>query len=460
MVAAAVEESRLEQLKGVFAGRVLQPHDAGYEDARKIHNGLIDQRPAVIARCMGTADVVNAVRFGRESGLEIAVRGGGHSVAGLSTTNGGIVIDLASMKGVHVDSSARTARAQAGVTWQEFDRETALFGLAVTGGTVSTTGIAGLTLGGGFGWLMGGYGLTVDNLLSAQVVTAGGTVLVANAGENPDLFWAIRGGGGNFGVVTSFEYKLHPVAEVTGGLIAHPYEAAADILRSMREIVPHAPDELGIVAALVHAPDGSGVPLAALAVCHAGDRRQADRDLAPILGLGSPVLSQVGPMPYPAVNTMLDASYPAGALNYWKSSFISDLTDDAIAVLVEHFAEAPSPMTLIAIEGFHGAVTRVGVTDTAVPHREPGFNILITSVWIDPAENEENVEWTRDLYDALRPFFADRRYANYLSHDDGNASHSAYGPNFERLAQVKRKYDPDNLFARNVNIPPAPRSSA
>jgi len=455
MIVTTVE--RLEGLRGTFEGRLFGPHDAGYDDARALHNGLIDVRPALIARCLGTADVVNALRFGREAVLDIAVRGGGHSIAGLSTAEGGIVIDLSSMKGIHVDSGVRTVRAQAGVTWRELDRETALFGLAVTGGTVSTTGIAGLTLGGGFGWLMSAYGLTADNVLSAQVVTADGDVLTASADENTDLFWAIRGGGGNFGIVTSFEYRLHPVEQITGGIVAHAFGAARDVLCSFSELVTGAPDELGLVAALVHAPDGSGLPLAALAVCHAGEPRQAERDLAPILGFGSPVLSQVGAMPYPEMNTLMDAAYPVGALNYWKSSFLAELTDDAVDALVEHFAAVPSPMTLVAIESFHGAVTRVDVTEMAVPHREPGFNVLITSVWTDPAETEENVEWTRDLYDALRPFLADRRYVNYLSGDDGNAAHAAYGPNYARLAEVKRRYDPDNVFRRNLNIPPASR---
>jgi FAD/FMN-containing dehydrogenase len=457
MIVATVEESQLERLRETFAGSLIGPHDAGFEEARRIHNGLIDMRPALIARCLGTPDVVNALRLGREAGLEVAVRGGAHGVAGFATTDGGIVIDLSAMKGVYVDSGARTARAQAGVTWRELDRENGLFGLAVTGGTVSTTGIAGLTLGGGFGWLMGLYGLTADNLLSAQVVSAKGEVLATSAHENADLFWAIRGGGGNFGVVTSFEYRLHPVEQITGGIVAHAFDGAPDVLRSFREFVADAPDELGLVAALVHAPDGSGVPLAALVVCHAGDREQAGRDLAPVLGFGGPVLSEVGVMPYPEVNTLLDAAYPAGALNYWKSSFLADLTDEAIDALVAHFAAVPSPMTAVAIESFHGAVTRVGIGETAVPHREPGFNVLITSVWTDPAETEENVEWTRDLYDALRPFLADRRYANYLSSDDGNAARAAYGPNYARLAEVKRKYDPDNVLRRNVNILPAAR---
>jgi FAD/FMN-containing dehydrogenase len=455
MTATTMEENQLESLRGTFGGTLLSPSDSGYDDARSVHNGLIDARPALIARCRGTADVVSALQLARETGLEIAVRGGGHSIAGLSTTDGGVVIDLSSMKGVHVDPNARSARAQSGVTWRELDLEAGLFGLAVTGGTVSTTGIAGLTLGGGFGWLQSAHGMTADNVISAQIVTADGEVLTASVEDNTDLFWAIRGGGGNFGIVTSFEYRLHPVEQITGGLVAHPLAAAQAVFRFFRDLVEEAPDEVGLMAALVHAPDGSGLPLAALAVCHAGDPEQAERYVTPIRDFGSPVLSQVGPMPYPQMNTLMDDAYPAGALNYWKSSFLTELADDAVDVLVDHFAAAPSPMTIVGIESFHGAVTRIGATDTAVPHREPGFNVLLTSVWTDPATTEPNVEWTRDLYDALRPFLADRRYVGYLSSDDSAAARAAYGLNYDRLALVKRRYDPNNLFRRNLNIPPA-----
>jgi FAD/FMN-containing dehydrogenase len=447
----------IPQLAG-FRGRLVTDADDDYDEQRRVWNAMIDKRPSCIARCTGAADVIAAVGFAREQGLPIAVRGGGHNVAGLSTCDEGVVIDLSPMKGIRVDAQSRTARAEPGLRWVEFDHETQAFGLATTGGTVGDTGIAGLTLGGGFGWLQSAHGLAADNLLSAQVVTADGQVLTASADENADLFWAIRGGGGNFGIVTSFEYRLHPVEQITGGLVAHAFDSARDVFRSFREFVAGAPDELGLMAALVHAPDGSGLPLAAVAVCHAGDPEQAERDLAPILGFRSPVLSQVDAMPYPEMNTLMDAAYPAGALNYWKSSFLADLTDDAIDALVEHFAAAPSPMTIVALESFHGAVTRVGLTDTAVPHREPGFNVLITSVWTDPAATEANVEWTRDLYDALRPFLADRRYVGYLSGDDSSAARAAYGPNYDQLAETKRRYDPYNVFRRNLNIPPAPEN--
>lgn len=455
-VLVGLEEKRLQSLSATFSGVLLRPADEGYEDARKIHNGLIDKRPALIARCRGTADVVDAVNFARESGLEISVRGGGHNVAGRAVTDGGVMIDLSLMKGIYVDPKARTARAQGGVTWREFNRATALHGLAVTGGVISTTGIAGLTLGGGLGWLMGKYGLAVDNLLSVELVTAAGETLAVSADEHPDLFWALRGGGGNFGVAASFEYRLHPVQQVFGGLVAHPFAAAKDLLRFYGEFTKSLPDDLSVFAALVHAPDGSGTKLAAFVICHAGSREQAERDVQPLLKFGSPALVQVGPMPYPAVNMMLDGGYPNGALNYWKSSFIRALDDTVIGALIDRFASCPSPMTAIVIEHFHGAVTRVGVSDTAVPHRAPGFDFVITSVWTAPVATDDNVAWTRATYAALQPSLAQRRYVNYLGDDEpGDAVQAAYGPNYARLAQVKRKYDPDNLFRLNQNIKPA-----
>ncbi len=365
-----------------------------------------------------------------------------------------MMIDLSPMKGIHVDPKARTLRAQGGVTCREFNREAALHGLATTGGVVSTTGIAGLTLGGGLGWLMGKYGLAVDNLLSVELVTNSGEVVNASAGEHPDLFWALRGGGGNFGVAASFEYRLHPLSQVFGGLVAHPFSAAKEALRFYREFTASVPDDLSVFAGLVHAPDGSGVKLAAFVICHAAPA-QAERDLQPLLAFGSPAVVQVGPMPYPAVNMMLDAGYPRGALNYWKLSFLRQLNDDAIDALVDGFASCPSPMSATVIEHFHGAVTRVGLSNTAVPHREPGYNVVITSVWMDPAGTDDNIAWTRAAYAALVPHLARRRYVNYLDHDESaDAVEAAYGPNYPRLAEVKRRYDPENLFRLNQNIKP------
>ncbi len=365
------------------------------------------------------------------------------------------MIDLSQMKGIDVDPAGRTVRAQGGVVWRELNRETAVHGLATTGGLISTTGIAGYTLGGGLGWLMSNYGLAADNLLSVELVTASGEVLRPSATEQPDLFWALRGGGGNFGVATSFEYRLHPVSTIYGGLVAHPFETAREVLRFYRDFTSNASDELTVFAGLVHAPDGSGMKLAAYLVFHTGSPERAEAELEPLLEFGSPVMTEVGPMPYPAMNMILDDGYPRGALNYWKSSFVQGLEDGLIDALVEAFADCPSPMGALVIEHFHGAVTRVGISDTAVPHREESYDVLVAGEWIDPADTDANITWTRSTYDALAPYAAGRRWLNYLGDDDADdAVAAAYGPNFERLRDVKRRYDPDNVFRLNHNIAP------
>ena len=451
----SLDQDRLKSLAATFSGALLRPGDNGYEEARRLHNGLIDKRPRLIARCLGTADIVDALGFAQESGLEISVRGGGHNVAGRAVTNGGVMIDLSLMRGVRVNPDAHTVRAQGGVTWREFNRETAVHGLATTGGVISTTGIAGLTLGGGLGWLLGKYGLSADNLVSVELVTAAGEVLNVTADEHPDLFWALCGGGGNFGVASSFAFRAHPLREILGGLVAHPVAAAKDVLRFYRDFTASVPDDLTTFAALVHAPDGSGVPLVALILCHCGPLAQAQKDVRPLLEFGKPALVQVGPMPYQVINTILDAAFPRGALNYWKSSFIKALSDEAIGAMIDRFAACPSTMTGIVIEHFHGAATRIGVTDTAVPHREPGYNFLTASVWTNPAETDQNIAWTRATYADMEPYFARRRYVNYLGDDETpDAVQSAYGPNYARLVEIKRRYDPGNLFRLNQNIKP------
>ena len=447
--------STLDGLATSISGRVLKPGDDGYEEARRVHNGMIDRRPAVIVRCRSAADVSAAITFAREAGLEISVRGGGHNVAGRAVADDAVMIDLAEMKAIEVNPTARTVRAEGGVTWGEFNAATAEHGLAVTGGAVSTTGIAGLTLGGGLGWLMARYGLAADNLLAVELVTADGAVAEVTEQSDPDLFWALRGGGGNFGVATALTYRLHPLRMVTGGLIAHPIDAAGDLLRFYRDAVANAPDELEVFAGLVHAPDGSGTKLAALIICHSGEPEQAERDLAPLLGWGSPLVVQVGPMPYPVMNTLLDDGFPNGSLNYWLSSFTRGLTDGAIDVALERFASIPSTMSAILFEHFHGAVTRIGISDAAVPHREEGWNLLLPSTWLDPAETEANVSWTRETHAALRDHLQERRWLNYLGDDQGqDAIRGAYGPNWDRLVQIKRRVDPDNVFRHNHNIPP------
>ena len=447
----------VSELAASFGGRLLQPADAGYDEARRVHNGLIDKRPAVIARCQGTADIVDAVALARKLGLEIAVRGGGHNVAGRATVDDGLMIDLAPMKGILVDPKARRARAQGGVTWRELNRETQLHGLATTGGVVSTTGIAGLTLGGGLGWLMSKHGLALDNLASAEIVTAEGKVIRASADENSDLFWAVRGGGGNFGIAASLEYRLHPVGPViVGGLIAFPFEQAREVLRFFRTVTQSLPDEMMAVAGLIHAPDGSGTKLAAMALAHFGPREAAEAAVRPIQQLGTPAMSAIGPIPYCQLNTMLDDAYPRGALNYWKSSFLSGLTDEAIERLIDSFAKCPTPMGQLLLEHFHGAVSRVPVAETAFPHRVEGHNLVVLSEWMDPATSDKCIEWARESYAAMGRFLASGRYSNYLGDDEpGDPAAAAYGPNYRRLQEIKRKYDPENVFHMNQNIRPA-----
>ena len=454
------EAQPTDALRPLIAGSVLSPLDPAYEAARRVHNGLIDRRPAVVVRCHGTADVQAAVRFGRERGLEIAVRGGGHNVAGNAVCDGGLMIDLSAMRGVHVDPRARRARTQGGATWGDYNRETQLHGLASTGGVVSTTGVGGLTLGGGLGWLMGKYGMAVDSLRAVELVTATGDVVRASADEYPDLFWAVRGGGGNFGVATWLEYELYPVGPtVTGGLVAHPFTAARDVLRFYRDLTKSLPDELTAFAGVLHAPDGSGTKLAAIIVCHAGSLEAGAAAVAPIKRFGSPVMDAIGPMPYTAVNMLFDAGFPRGALNYWKSSFLATLGDSAIDTMIERFATTPSPMSGLLLEHFHGAATRVGLTETAFPHRSVGYNFLTVGEWLDASATAANVTWARETYAAMTPHFATGRYVNYLNADevtDAGAVSAAFGPNWKRLREVKRRYDPDNVFHLNQNITPAP----
>jgi FAD/FMN-containing dehydrogenase len=420
-----------------------------------VHNGLIDRRPAVIVRCRTTNDIVEALAVARRTGLEVSIRGGGHNAAGRAVTEGGVMIDLAEMKAISVDPARATATVEGGVTWAELNDAAGAHGLAVTGGAVSTTGVAGYTLGGGLGWLMAKYGLAADNLLAVELVTAEGDVLRVDGSSHPDLFWALRGGGGNFGVATSFTFRLRRVGTIVGGLIAHPIDAAPELLRFYRDAVAASSDDLTVFAGLVHAPDGSGTKLAALVVFHTGDAEQAERDLEPFKTWGSPVVVDVGPMPYPVMNTILDAGFPSGSLNYWLSRFTRGLPDELIDTAVERFATVPSPMTAILFEHFHGAVTRVGPTETAVPHRDEGWNLLIPSVWIDPADNAANIAWTRDTFAALRPYFADGRWLNYLGDDQADdAIRAAYGPNYDRLREIKRRYDPENVFHLNHNITP------
>jgi FAD/FMN-containing dehydrogenase len=452
-IAAAVSE-----LGRTFGGELLRPADAGYEEARRVHNGLIDKRPALIVRCRSAADVAQAVSLTQQLGLEVAVRGGGHNVAGRATIDGGIMIDLGPMKTIEVEPEKRTARAQGGVTWGELNRETQQHGLAVTGGVVSSTGIAGLTLGGGLGWLMGKHGLALDNLRSVELVSAEGEVVCASEHEHPDLFWAVRGGGGNFGVATTFEYQLHSVGpSVTSGLIAHPFERARDVLSFFRESTAGLPDEHVLFGTLAHAPDGSGMKLAAMVTCHCGSLAAGEKAVLPLKRFGSPLLDTVAPTSYCECNGMLDDGYPKGAFNYWKSTFLRELTDEAVETMIACFARCPSPMSQLLLEHIHGAAARVGAGETAFPHRATGYNFLVLSQWKDPAMSDRCTAWARETYAQMEPFAAAGRYVNYLGDDEpGDPVGAAYGPNYRRLQQVKAKYDPKNFFRMNQNIRPMP----
>jgi len=438
-----------------FTGQLLRREDAGYEESRRVHNGLINKYPTIIARCDGVADIVDALALARTLDLDVAVRGGGHNVAGHATLDHGLLIDLSPMKGIHVDLQTRTARAQGGVLWKELNRETQVHGLATTGGVVGSTGIAGLTLGGGIGWLMPKYGLALDNLRSADLVLADGRVRRASVDENADLFWAIRGGGGNFGIASSLEYNLHPVGPViTGGVVAHPLARAIDVLKFFRDTCATLPDEMMLVAGLQTAPDGSNAKLAAVVAAHAGSLSAGEAAVRPLKAFGPPVLDALGPIPYCDLNNMLDPAFPKGAFNYWKAQLLTDLSDEAIRTLVESFGACTSPMSHIIIEHLHGAASRVPVASTACTLRTTGFNVVIISQWTSADETERGVAWARDTFAALTPYLASTRYLNYLENDAVDPAAIAYGPNLPRLRELKTTWDPGNFFRQNVNILP------
>jgi FAD/FMN-containing dehydrogenase len=394
------------------------------------------------------------VRFAREQELLVSIRGGGHNVAGLAVCDGGLMIDLSPMKGIRIDPATQTARAQPGVLWGEFDHESQAFGLATVGGTVSTTGIAGLTLGGGQGWLSGKYGLTLDNLLAVDVVTADGELRHASAVENPDLFWALRGAGANFGVVTSFEYQLHPVGPtVLGGMVVHPLDRARDVLRFYRDFVAGEPDELTTYAAFLTTPDGTQV--IALVTCYAGELAEGERAVEPLRHFGTPVMDTIGPMPYTAVQGIITEASPPGRRNYWKSTMLRQITDEVIEALVDFAGQVPSPFSAIAIADAHGAYTRVAPDATAYAHRDLPFDLIILSSWTDTTNDESNVNWARGLYEAVRPHAPAGVYVNDLDRDETMGRvRDAYGVNYERLLALKATYDPTNVFRMNHNIQP------
>lgn len=447
-------DKRIHELHEILRGRLFRPNDDGYDNVRKVFNGMIDRRPALIVQCAGVADVIAAVNYAREANLLVAVRGGGHGVTGNAVCDHGVVIDLSEMKSVRVNPGTQTARAEGGATWGDFDHETQAFGLATTGGIVPSTGIAGLTLGGGIGYLNRKYGLSCDNLLSADVVTADGQLLKACADENEDLFWGLRGGGGNFGVVTSFEYRIHAVPSVLAGEMIFPLDRAKEVLRFYRDWSTAAPDEVRADATLLSGPNG---PALDIIVCYCGAIDEGEKVLRPLRACcPSMVVDTVAAVSYKTVQNILTDVFQPGSLHYWKAGFVRDFSDDAIEAIVDFFASAvPAPFAALAIEQLGGAVSRVGHQDTAFSNRHAQHSILVLRMWKDPAESEDNIDWARQCYRTAEPFLESGAYVNYLGDEGETRVRAAYGDNYARLVALKNKYDPTNFFRLNQNIRPA-----
>ena len=444
-------------------GELILPSDAGYETARKVWNGMIDRRPGMILRCAGVADVKQSINFARKHDLLVAVRGGGHNVAGNAVCDDGMVIDMSRMRAVRVDPAGRTAVVEAGATWRDVDHETQAFGLATTGGLVSTTGVAGFTLGGGIGWLMRRYGTTCDNLVSADVVTADGEFLITSATENSDLFWGLRGGGGNFGLVTAFEYRLHPVGPIVlGGMLIYKAERAREILRYYRDYVGKISEDLTTLAAFVTAPPLPfipahlhGKPIFAIVLCHAGSIEKGQAELKPLRDQTRPDVDLVQPMPYTVLQTMLDDGAPAGLQNYWKSDYLRELPDGAIDKIADHASRAESPLTQIHIHHIAGYVGRVSRDDTAFGHRDAPFVLNIVAMWQDPEQKEKHVDWARKFFADMRRYTSGGVYVNFLGEEGEDRVRAAYGkPVYDRLVALKDQYDPKNFFRLNQNIKP------
>ena len=447
-----LEAEVVEEFQASLNGQLLHQGDKGYDEARQVWNRMIDRKPTLIARCAGVADVVNTVNFARTHNLLVSVRGGGHSVAGHAVCEKGLMIDLSLMKGIQVDTAKRTVRAEAGLTWAEFDRATQAFGLATTGGTVSHTGIAGLTLGGGFGWLMGKYGLTCDNLLSVELVTADGQLRTANTTENPDLFWAIRGGGGNFGVVTSFEFQLHPVGPtVLGGMLIYPITQAREVLHFYRDYAQKTPEDLTAFAALMTQPEGK--PVVAILVGWFGFLEEGERQLEPLRQFAQPLADTIQAISYCQLQSMLDDGAPSGWCRYWKTGYFKEISDRFIDTAIDYAKRKTSPLTAMFLSHLHGAFARVPSKATAFGLRESQWDFDISAQWIEPSEADQHIIWTRNFWQAIEPF-SRGVYVNYLDADEGNIRvRAAYGANYDRLVAVKRKYDPNNFFRHNNNIP-------
>ena len=460
-----LDETTIEKFKASLGGELIQPNDEGYDDARKVWNAMIDKRPALIARCSGTVDVITAVNFAREQGLLLSVRGGGHNIAGTALCDDGLTIDLSGMKGLHVDLKTRTVRAQPGCRLGDLDRETQVFGLVVPAGIVTDTGIAGLTLGGGFGWLTRRYGYTCDNLLSADVVTADGSFLTASKKENSDLFWGLRGGGGNFGIVTSFEYQAYPLGpQVTAGIVIHPMEKASEVVGFFREFSADAPEELCCLLTLRLAPaapflpkEVHGKPIVGIAVCHSGSPEDGERAIRPLKEFGDPLGDIIAPKPFVVHQTLFDVAMAPGRHYYWKSEYLPEFSEAAGGVLMDHAAKITSPHSSILLFQLGGALARFGETDTPAGNRNAAYVLNVAASWEDSEQTDEQVTWARGCWSAMQQFSTGGVNVNFLTGEEGNQRvRAAYGAaNYDRLVGLKNKYDPQNMFRLNQNIPPS-----
>jgi hypothetical protein len=461
-----MQQEAVTQFKGQLRGELIEPTDARYEDARKVYNAMISRKPRLIAMCMDVADVITSMQFARQQGLRVAVRGGGHNAGGLGICDDGLVIDLSLIKYVHVDPAARTVRVGGGTTWGDVDHATHVFGLAVPSGIISTTGVGGLTLGGGMGHLTRQYGLTIDNLLAADVVLADGTFVVASADENSDLFWAIRGGGGNFGVVTSFLFQAHPVKMVCAGPMLWELDQAADVMKWYREFITNAPAEINGFFAFLTVPPGPPFPealhlkrMCAIVWCYTGSLEQANEILGPLRSFRPPAFEFFVPMPFPMLQSMFDGVYPPGLQWYWKADFVNELSDEAIALHVQHGSELPTFHSGMHLYPINGAAHKSGSTDTPWSYRDTVWSEVIVGVDPDPANCERITTWAKDYWEALHPYSAGGAYVNFMMEGEGeDRIRATYRGNYDRLVQLKGKYDPDNFFRVNQNIRPESRT--
>ena len=453
---ASLDPEAVETLRGRLGGRLLLPGETEYDEARRVWNGMIDKYPALIVRATGVADVRRAVTFAREQEMPVSIKGGGHNVAGLAVTNGGLMLDLSAMRAVAVDPAARTARVQGGALWADVDREMAAFGLATTGGVISHTGVGGLTLGGGVGWLVGKHGMTIDNLRAVDLVDADGEFVTASAAQHPELFWALRGGGGNFGVATSFEFALHPQGNVLAGSVAYPITRAHDVLAFYREFTASTPDELAVYAQIATNP-GLGIRVAGMAVCWSGDLAEGARVLEPLRRFGTPLIDTIQPMPYVVWQQALDPKYPHGRRYYWKGTLLADLPEPMLDAVVEHSVDPALPWLNATIECYRGAMNRVGPTATAFPHRDARYQLLAVGGCDDPADDATAIAWARGVHAATERFALNGTFLNFNAFDGVDRQRrvqAGYGFNWDRLVEIKRRYDPANIFCENNNIAP------